>query len=637
MSSRGEAVEGVALPAHNGSARTPSALAVPDLVQAQAARTPDATAVCCGSESICYGTLVDRSARIAARLRSLGVGRDDAVGLCLERSPALVESALGVMQAGAGYLPLDPAHPTPRLTATLEDAGARVVLTDATHCLRFDETALIAVLVEDLLESDATDDLATPSEGMAGPSPDDLAYVIYTSGSTGRPKGVDVTHRSLLNLVRWHQEAFAVTAADCASVVAGPAFDAMVWELWPYLTLGASVTIADEESRLSAETLGEWLLAEGVTISFLPTVLAEAAISQEWPEDTPLRVMLTGGDTLHVYPPPGLPFAVVNNYGPAECTVVTTSGTVSASVHDERLPSIGLPIANVHVHLLDENQRPVPPGDIGEIYVGGEGVARGYRNDPELTAERFVPDPWSPFVGARLYRTGDLSRCRTDGTLEFCGRVDAQVKIRGNRVETDEVAFHLDQHPDVQGSCVVAAPDAAGQMRLSAYLVPAADRTPSRTALAAFLQGRLPDYMVPADFVCLAVLPTTPNGKVDRSALLMLRQAADTNHAGDPPTTDHGAIYVAPTTTVELRIAALASALLKVDRVSVEDDFFLLGGHSLLAAQLIARIRDAFGIEIPLRTIFDHPTARELALDVEDRLLARLEVQDTDEARSSSA
>jgi amino acid adenylation domain-containing protein len=620
------AVVGVSAGQLPASPDVSTAATVPELVRFQAAQAPDATALRWASQSTTYAEMATGAARIARHLRRLGVGRDDAVGVCLGRSTASVLAALGIMEAGAAYLPLDPAHPTARLTATLEDAGARIVITDATHRVRFDGTPLSALPIEELV-GPAGARLDADDGDLASPDPDDLAYVIYTSGSTGRPKGVEVSHRNLLNLVRWHQAAFAVTPADRGTAIAGPAFDAVVWELWPYLAAGASVAIADEDTRLSADLLRTWLAAEHATICFMPTALAEGALALDWPADTSLRILLTGADSLHVYPRPDLPFTLVNNYGPTECTVVATSGPILPAEDDGRLPSIGRPIANVEVHLLDPERRPVAPGEVGELYIGGAGVARGYRNHPELTVERFVPDPWSAAPDGRLYRTGDLARYRADGTLEFGGRVDAQVKIRGNRVEPEEVALCLDQHPAVQASVVVATVATDGDRHLVAYVVARPGETPSRGDLGLFLRGRLPEYMVPSDFVQVDAFPLTANGKVDREAL---QAAASAPTAG----TDDGAPYVAPSTTVERQVAELTSALLKIDQVSVEDDFFLLGGHSLLATQLIVQIRIAFGVEIPLRTIFDQPTVRELALAVEDRLLEQLDAAANMEAGS---
>lgn len=597
--------------------RTPAT--VPELVRLRSGTTPGATALRWNSESITYAELSSDAARISQELRSLELGRDETVAICLSRSPASVYAALGVMEAGAAYLPLDPAHPTARLAATLEDAGVRIILTDATHRARFEATDLSVLLVEDILGAD-TNRRVLDEGDPAWPALDDLAYVIYTSGSTGRPKGVEVTHRNLLNLVRWHQVAFSVTAADRGSAIAGPAFDAVVWELWPYLAAGAGVAIADEETRLSADLLRKWLATEQVTIAFMPTALAEQALALDWPAQASLRILLTGADSLHIYPRPGLPFKLVNNYGPTECTVVATSGPIEPADADGRLPSIGRPIANVEVHLLDAERGPVASGEVGELYIGGAGVARGYRNHQEMTAERFVRDPWSIVPDGRMYRTGDLARYREDGTLEFGGRVDEQVKIRGNRVEPEEVALSLNDHPSVQASVVLGRSGADGGRHLVAYVLPQRGRTPSRSELSLFLRGRLPEYMVPSEFVEIDAFPLTANGKVNREQLLASWDARTML-----PATDDGAPYVAPATTVERRIAELTSTLLEIERVSVEDDFFLLGGHSLLATQLIVRIRDAFGVEIPLRAIFDQPTVRELALVVEDRLLEELE------------
>jgi amino acid adenylation domain-containing protein len=589
---------------------------IPELVSDQAARVPGKTAVERGAERVSYAELADGAANIAGHLRARAT-TDDVVGIWLERSPAFVHAALGVLRAGAAYLPIDPRQPAARVRVMLEDAGASLVLTDGIRLgLReLEDAPFTAVRADELLD-------APPSvpDPVPAPTLTDLAYVIYTSGSTGRPKGVEITHENLLHLVRWHQDAFTVREDDRASAIASPGFDASVWELWPYLTAGATVTIADDETRLSADALRSWLLDERVTICFLPTVLAETAIRQEWPEDTLLRTMLTGGDTLHVYPPDHLPFALVNNYGPAECTVVTTSGTITGAPRSDELPSIGRPIANVQVHLLNEQLQPVPPGAVGEIYVGGAGVSRGYRNDPHLTAERFVADPWTERPDARLYRTGDRGRYREDGTVEFCGRLDTQTKIRGNRVEPDEVAYHLDLHPRVLASCVVAVPGDAGETQLAAYFVPATADVPPRSELAQFLRDRLPEFMVPASFNPLADLPLTPNGKIDRATVVALHEAARSGDVGGPVELSEASPE--QNSATETRLADLVGTLLQVEELGPEDDFFLLGGHSLLAAQLMARIRDAFGAELPLRTIFDHPTIRELAFAIEGSAVA---------------
>ena len=343
----------------------------------------------------------------------------------------------------------------------------------------------------------------------------------------------------------------------------------------------------------------------------------------EWPTKARLRVMLTGADTLHHYPPRKLPFRLVNNYGPTECTVLATSGTVLSNEHPHRLPSIGSPIDNVQVHILNEGMRQAPIGESGEIYIGGAGLARGYRNQPDLTAERFVPDPFSSEPGARLFRTGDLGRYLPDGQVAFLGRIDEQIKIRGFRIEPAEIVKVLDEHPAVQASTVVAREVEPGDKRLVAYFVPAAKAQPTHTELRNFIAARVPEYMVPATFVKLEALPLNPSGKVDRAAL----------PAPNAENTLRDSSFVAPRTPIEERLAAMLALLLDLDRVGVEDNFFLLGGHSLLGTQLIARVRDAFGVELSLRTLFDAPTVSKLSAQIEALLLVKLEAMSEEEAQ----
>ncbi len=338
-----------------------------------------------------------RAELLARHLTGLGVGPEVVAGISLERSFEYAIAVLAVWKAGGAYVPVDLNWPEERRAFVLEDARAAVTIGQG-----------LKVDVRRTLERSASVEITR----------ENLAYIIYTSGSTGKPKGVEVTHGNLLNLVFWHRRAFGVTAADRASQVAGLAFDATVWELWPYLSAGASVVLADETTRTSPELLREWLAAEGVTIAFVPTALVEPMLTAAWPKKTALRYLLTGADTLHRYPSAGLPFQLVNNYGPTECTVVATSGIVNPSTDSSR-PSIGSAIANTQIYLLNENRQPVAAGETGEIYIGGTSVARGYRNQPELTAERFVANPFSPAVDARMYRTGDRARGCPTGRSRF--------------------------------------------------------------------------------------------------------------------------------------------------------------------------------------------------------------------------
>ena len=581
---------------------------VPELINRQAVLTPHALAVDDGNEALTYAALDARADHVAARLRSLGVAAEVPVAIVLPRSAALVVVALGIMKAGGAYVPIDPASPDARLAAMLADARPPVVITDARGAARLPIGEGKIFTVEALAGDATVDNPVAPTP----PAPEHLAYVIYTSGSTGSPKGVAITHGGLLNLVRWHHQAFEVTPADRATLHASPGFDAAVWEAWPYLTAGASLHAMDEATRIDPVGLRDWVVARGITVTFLPTPLAERVMALAWPADGALRLLLTGADTLHVYPSPALPFTVVNNYGPTECTVVATSGAVGAGDRSEQLPSIGRPIANTEIHILDEQMRPVAPGTPGEIYIGGAGVARGYFNRPDLTAESFVADPFRREPGARLYRTGDLGRWLADGRIAFLGRIDGQVKIRGYRVETDEIAAVLARDPALESAVVIAREDCQGERRLVAYVVPAAGAKPAHRDLVATIARALPEYMIPAEFVILERLPLSASGKVDRTALPASSQA---NTLGQ-------AAFVAPRTPTETRLAAILAELLSLERVGTDVNVFLLGGHSLLGAQLLARVRAEFGVTLALRTLFAHPTIALLAVEV-DRELAK--------------
>jgi acyl-coenzyme A synthetase/AMP-(fatty) acid ligase/acyl carrier protein len=432
--------------------------------------------------------------------------------------------------------------------------------------------------------------------------------VIYTSGSTGVPKGVEITHANLANLISWHNRAFQVGSDDSASQLAGLGFDASVWEIWPYLAAGANLRLAEPDTMISPEHLRDWLITSRITIGFVPTPMAERLLSLNWPIDSSLRILLTGGDTLHVRPPAGLPFLVINNYGPTECTVVATSGEVSPA-GCASLPSIGRAIDNTQVYILDEQMQPVPPGSAGELYVGGANVGRGYCNRPDLTAERFVANPFVP--GTRLYRTGDRAQLMPDGEIAFLGRVDNQIKIRGYRIEPDEIAAVLNTYPSVIASAVTARGDGDGK-HLIAYVI--APTAPTRCELQEYLLKSLPDYMVPATFVRVDDLPLTANGKLDCGAL---PEPSPHNILGDN--------ISAPASETEASLAQILSNLLAVPEVGPEDDFFLLGGHSLLGTQLIARIRDRFAVEVPLLTLFERPTVRGLSAEIERLLVAKTE------------
>jgi len=597
----------------------PQGPCIPQLVARQAEATPDAVALNFGGLALTYRQMDQRANCLAHHLISLGVGPDVVVGLYLNRSLAVAVSALAVLKAGGAYLPLDPVYPADRLAYQMGDAQAQILVTGQCMTSRLPLEPRHTVIVDPEGKSDVYQN-SVPITGKA--EPENLAYIIYTSGSTGQPKGVELTHGGLLNLVNWHLRAFKVSHEDRASQLSALAFDAAVWEFWPYLTAGASVHMPEGAITTDAEAVRDWYVTQGITIGFLPTPLAERAIMLEWPSNTKLRTLLTGADTLHHYPPRKLPFRLVNNYGPTECTVVATSGVVLPKENQDQLPSIGQAIDNVQVHILDENRQPVSDGQPGELYLGGASLARGYRNRPDLTAERFIPNPFSSEAGSRLYRTGDLVRQLPDGEIAFLGRVDEQIKIRGFRIEPAEIVKVLDEHPAVQASVVVAREIGSGDKQLVAYFVPATKTQPTLSELRNFIAKQLPDYMVPATFVKLRNLPLNHSGKVDRSALPV---PGAENVLRDNT-------FVAPRNPIEEKIAAILAALLGVEQVSVDDNFFLIGGHSLLGTQLIGNIRDAFGIELSLLRLFDAPTVAMLSDQVEVLLEAKIEAMDEKEA-----
>jgi amino acid adenylation domain-containing protein len=591
------------------------------LISQRALATPTAMAVTSAAETLTYSQLESRSNQLAHFLRMRGVGAEQVVGLYLDRSPEMVVAALAVLKAGGAYLPMQPGSPRDRIEFMLRDAGVATVLSssDLAGHLSSDGYEVVA------LDKDS-DKIAAHRATLPACSIDerDLAYVIYTSGSTGQPKGVEVLHRGLSNLVSWHLSAFHVTASDRASHVAALGFDAAVWELWPYLAAGASVHLAPDSIRQNPEALRDWLATERITVGFLATPLAERLILLDWPRETALRVLLTGADTLHHRPAAGLPFRLVNNYGPTECTVVATSGTVQPGPSSQP-PSIGQAIANTRIYVLDEQMKEVAAGTAGELYIGGAGVARGYRNHPELTAQRFVSNPFSSDPADYLYRTGDLVRAVPGGEIEFLGRLDEQLKIRGYRVEPNEIVKVLDAYPGIVTSAVVARELEGGEKSLIAYLVLSPASTVNAAGLREHMSKQLPAYMVPAVFVSVDALPVTANGKVDRAAL----SAPDSANCLRDDT------FIPPQTLVEQRLAAILCQLLNVKAVGVKDNFFMLGGHSLLGTQLLTRISQSFGVELSLLSLFDHPTLNEMSEEIEKLIMAKIESSGQPQSSSS--
>ncbi len=575
------------------------------LVEEIAARleaAPDRVAVLCEGQELTAGELSRQSNRLAHYLRKKGVAADVPVGIFLERSLDMVVAILGILKAGGAYLPLDPDYPRERLAWMLRDAGPPVILTHG------DLVAQLPDYQGQVLCLDTPDYTPSTESGRSVesfPDPHDLAYVIFTSGSTGRPKGVMNEHAGISNRIRWMQDAYRLTDTDVVLQKTPYSFDVSVWEfLWPLLT-GARLVMAKPGGHRDPAYLAELIASERVTVlHFVPSML-DVFLAESGLEETcaSVRHIVCSGEALsgplqrrcHAL----LPQAQLHNlYGPTEAAVDVTHWTCVADDRDASVP-IGRPVANTEIHLLDAHQRPVAVGVPGELYIGGVQVARGYINRDELTAERFVEDPFAGGAGAKLYRTGDLARRRSDGVIEFLGRLDDQVKIRGLRVELGEVVARLEQHAGVRQAVVVAGSGNRSDV-LVGYYVPKKSAAPNAEELTSWLAECLPDYMLPAVLMPLEDLPKLPNGKVDRNKL----------PAPDWPGLTE---FVAPRTEVEQPVAAVFAAVLGVDQVGANDNFFRLGGHSLLAAKVASRLRDDLGRPVPLRLVFDCPTVAQLA------------------------
>ncbi|HEX2092471.1 MAG TPA: amino acid adenylation domain-containing protein, partial [Longimicrobiaceae bacterium] len=598
----GDAERAQVLEAWNRTATAyPRGRCIHELFAEQVARTPDAPAIVFGRESLSFADLDRHSSRLAHALRRRGVGPEVRVVLCLERGPDQFVALLAALKAGGAYVPLDPAYPSGRLAYILEDALAPVVLTRSSLRDRLPASPA-EILCVDQLDLDHESD-AVPFSGVL---PENLAYVIYTSGSTGRPRGVLVQHRSVVNLATALREAvYSHRGADAPPRVSvnGPiGFDTSVKQ-WVQLLSGATLCPVPEEVRYEGEAFMGFLRESRVDVldctpAQLRLLAREGLLerSASLPSD-----VLVAGEAIEAELWHDLAACTErrfwNLYGPTECTV----DAALCCAQGER-PAIGRPVGNARAYVLDARGDPVPVGVPGELYVGGVGVARGYLNLPELTAERFVPDPFSEDAGARLYRTGDRVRWRSAGELEYLGRTDFQVKVRGFRIEPGEIEAALVAHPSVREAVAVAREDAPGQKRLVGYVVPEA--AVSIAELRAHLRAGLPEYMVPAALVILEALPLTAHGKVDRRAL-------------PAPEGSSGEGYLAPRSPTEEILAGIWSEVLGAERVGATEDFFALGGHSLLATRVISRVREAFGTELPLRALFEVPTVAGLAERIE--------------------
>lgn len=594
---------------------------VVDRVDEIARSNPDALAIVEPSgREVSYSGLVSSAERLAHRLNELGVTPERAVAVLLEHGIELLVATLGIWKAGGTFLPLDPAWPERRQDFLIDDADAAVIVTTARRAERF--SGKLPVVVADG-EIDGRGDYKTDNANLPslpGPRPETRAYLIYTSGSTGEPKGVEVEHRHLANLCAYYQAGLGLTPADRSSTLAGVAFDATFTDVWPYLAIGASVHVPPAECRYDARALIAWLHDSRITCSFVSTALAESALREQWPEDISLRLFLTGGDKLYALPIRTYPFAILNTYGPTECTVDSTWAWVDPAGADAGVaPPIGRPVANARAYVLDPEGQPLGVGVAGELYIGGAGVARGYLNRPALTSERFLPDSFAG-GGARMYRTGDLVRYRPDGIIEFIGRADHQVQVRGVRVELGEIEAALKVQPLVREAAVIAhRMDGAG-LQLAAFVAvekasePRSDNgEPADTAelLRRSLRERLPEAMVPASIQVLQALPKNAAGKIDRTRLAAMITRRSSAASGSEQQTPN-----------ERLLAGVWRRVLDVDDAGRNDGFFDLGGHSLLLMKLQGEIEKASGIRLSIPSLLQHTTIAQQAALLDGQPLA---------------
>jgi amino acid adenylation domain-containing protein len=578
------------------------------LFEDQVRLAPEAVAVISEKETLTYGELDQRANKLARHLQGLGIGVESLVGLCMRRSPEMLVGLLGILKAGAAYLPLDPAYPKERLSFMIADAGVKVVVTQNQFSVRTSDCARHVCLDSNWKEIGQE----SGSSPACAASPDNLAYVIYTSGSTGKPKGVLIEHRGVVNVIEASIRKFGIGRGSRVAQLASLNFDVSVLEIFSALLSGGTLFLVDSLVSMSGPELGRFLRENGITTMAIPPSLLDLVPAGDYPA---LRSIVVGGEacTAEIAARWSGGRLFFNAYAPTEATIYST--LMLCPEGNRKTPALGRPIQNMQVYLLDHYGQPALAGVPGELHIGGVGVARGYLNRPELTAEKFISDPFSGSHGARLYKTGDLARFLPDGNLEFLGRTDHQVKIRGFRIELAEIETVLGEHPLVREVAVIAREDAPGDKRIVAYIVPRTGHAPDISDLRSHLKRRLPDYMLPSVFVTLESMPLSETGKIDRESLPMPEQSR--------PELEQS--YAAPATALEKILAGIFSEVLKIERIGVRDNFFELGGHSLLATRVVSKIREIFEIELPVRKLFEEPTVSGLASAIVTNERARIE------------
>jgi len=564
---------------NNTSAEYPRDKTIQKLFEEQVERTPDNTAVVFEDKSLTYRELNERANSLANVLRKEGVKSEDIIGIVVEPSMEMMVGIMAVLKAGGAYLPIDPDYPKDRIKYMLEDSNAQVLLTQSKLTKKLEFEGKIIDLEDIKIYGENKDNLEIINTST------DLAYVIYTSGSTGKAKGVMIEHKSLVNLCTWHNHYYSVTSLDKASKYAGFGFDASVWEIFPYLTIGASIYIIPNDIRLDIEKINDFFENNKITIAFLPTQIYERFKEIE---NNSLRVLLTGGDKLKDYKENS--YQLINNYGPTENTVVTTCYPVSEGLGN--IP-IGKPIWNTRIYIVNKYNQIQPIGIPGELCIAGEGLSKGYLHRSKLTKEKFIENKFEQ--GSKIYKTGDLARWLPDGNIEFLGRIDNQVKLRGYRIELGEIESNLLKHGDIKEAIVTAREDEKREKYLCGYIV--ADKELKSLKLREYLSNELPDYMIPPYFVQMKNLPLTPNGKVDRKCLPEPDRKKNT-----------GPKYEEPRNETEQALVTIWQDILSIDeKIGIKDNFFELGGHSLMVTMLAARIHKEMGVEIPLKEIFKNP------------------------------